>query len=190
MHVAEKLLGCYLVYNGPQGLIGGRIVETEAYMGPDDLGAHSSGGRKTERNRAMYGPRGHAYIYLIYGMYWCFNVVSGTKSLPQAVLIRALEPAFGVPLMRENFVKQNGPEAALCRGPGKLCMALGLTKDQYGEDLRGDRLFIVPGKLRKDETMKTSPRINIDYAGEWTSKPMRFYVAANPSVSGPAKLRR
>ena len=190
VHIAEKLIGCFLIHDTPNGIVGGRIVETEAYLGPDDLGAHSSGGRRTERNRAMYGPRGHAYVYLIYGMYWCFNVVCGPRDLPQAVLIRALEPVYGVGLMRQNFAAANGSESALCRGPGKLCIALGITKDQYGTDLRGNRLFLVPGKPAKSETIKTSPRINIDYAGDWAAKPWRFYLAGHPSVSGSAKLRK
>jgi DNA-3-methyladenine glycosylase len=189
--VAERLIGCYLFSNGPTGLVGGRIVETEAYLGPDDLGAHSSGGRRTERNKAMYGPKGHAYVYLIYGMYWCANVVCGPKGLPQAVLIRALESTHGLDVMRSRFRNPNGAkDSDLCRGPGKLCVALGITKAQYGADLRGDQLFLVPGTIGSDETVRTSPRINIDYAGEWATKPWRFYVAGHRSVSGPAKLRR
>jgi DNA-3-methyladenine glycosylase len=190
LHVTRDLLGAYLVHRTPAGLIGGRIVETEAYLGPDDLGAHSSGGRRTTRNEVMYGPRGRAYIFLIYGMYWCVNVVSGIQMRPQAVLIRALEPALGIDLMRANL---NSPAHAatssLCRGPGKLCKALGITRAQYGEELSGDTLFLVPGKRLAAPKVGRSPRINIDYAGEWISKPWRMYERGNPCVSGPPRLR-
>jgi DNA-3-methyladenine glycosylase len=188
--VARQLLGAYLFHRTPEGLCGGMIVETEAYQGPEDLGAHSSRGRNTDRIRAMFGPRGHAYIYLIYGMYWCFNVVAGPEGLPRAVLIRALEPLAGLDQMR---LRLNGkPEAkdhTLCQGPGKLCKALGITGADYGLDLDADKLFLVPGTC-DPALVATSPRINIDYAGEWALKPWRFYVRNHASVSGPPKMRR
>lgn len=190
--VTRDLLGAYLVHRSPDGLTAGRIVEAEAYQGPKDLGAHSSGGVMTQRTQAMFGPRGHAYVFLIYGMYWCFNVVSGIKMLPQAVLIRALEPVDGLDLMRQRVnAAPHATIASLCKGPGKLCKAMGITREHYGLDLAGDQLFLVPGKRVPPAKLGKSPRINIDYAGEpWISHPWRLYERGNPCVSGPAKLRQ
>jgi DNA-3-methyladenine glycosylase len=191
LHVCRDLIGAYLLHVTPEGVAGGRIVEAEAYLGPDDLGAHSSGGRRTERNRVMFGPGGYAYIFLIYGMYWCFNVVTGREARPHAILIRALEPVLGIDLMKTRVsAAPHAPRSSLCRGPGKLCRALAITRAQYGEDLSGDRLFLVPGPRVPAARVGRSPRINIDYAGEyWKSKPWRIYERGNPSVSGPPKLR-
>lgn len=190
LHVCRDLLGAYLFHQTRDGLIGGRIVEAEAYLGPDDLGAHSSGGRRTQRNEVMYGPRGRAYIFIIYGMYWCFNIVTGVNQKPQAVLIRALEPVVGIDLMRERLQSPaHATISSLCRGPGKLCKALGITRALYGEDLSGDTLFLVPGKRIPSSRIGRSPRINIDYAGDWISKPWRLYERSNLCVSGPPRLR-
>jgi DNA-3-methyladenine glycosylase len=190
LEVARMLLGSVLVHASPQGIAAGRIVEVEAYLGPEDKGSHSYGGKLTDRNRAMFGPRGHAYIYLIYGMYWCFNVVTGPPELPQAVLVRALDPVAGIELMRERLGQPHAPVHSLCRGPGKLCKALGITGKLYGEPLWGDRLFLVPGTSLPPEAIGTSARINIPYAGDYAHAPWRFYVRNHPAVSGPAKLRR
>lgn len=193
LEVAPTLLGNYLVHADGDRIMGGRIVELEAYCGPDDLGAHTSGGRRTARNEAMYGPKGHAYIYLIYGMYWCVNAVAGPEGEPQACLIRALEPVLGIEHMLENLQPKEGADVkltTLCRGPGKLCKALDLDKRHYGMDLLKDEFFIVPGSLRRGERIGQSPRIGIDYAGEYKDVPWRFYVKDNPCVSGPAKWRR
>ena len=190
LRVCRDLLGAYLIHETANGICGGRIVEVEAYLGPEDLGAHSSGGRRTPRNEVMYGPRGHAYIFLIYGMYWCFNVVTGINHRPQAVLVRALEPVLGIDLMKNRLSSQpHVPLASLCRGPGKLCKALGITREYNGEDLAGNRLYLVPGRRLPSSRVGRSPRINIDYAGEWIDKPWRLYERGNPCVSGPAKLR-
>jgi DNA-3-methyladenine glycosylase len=192
LSVTRDLLGAYLVHRSAEGVTAGRIVEAEAYQGPADLGAHSSGGVMTQRTRAMYGPRGHAYVFLIYGMYWCFNVVTGVRMLPQAVLIRALEPVQGFDLMRQRVnAAPHATISSLCRGPGKLCKAMGITREHYGLDLAGDRLFLVPGKRVAASKVGKSPRINIDYAGDaWINKPWRLYEGGNPCVSGPAKLRQ
>lgn len=190
LHLAQRLLGCLLVHDSPEGLTAGRIVETEAYLGPEDRGSHSYGGRLTERNRAMFGAKGHAYIYLIYGMYWCFNVVSGPPGLPQAILVRALDPVLGLDLMRQRLGAAKAPVHSLCRGPGKLCKAMGITGELYGEPLWGDRLYLVPGKPLAQEEIGASPRINIAYAGEDAHKPWRFYLRGHSAVSGPARLRR
>src|SRR5690606_3201800 len=136
-------------------------------------------------------PKGHAYIYLIYGMYWCINAVCGPVDKPQACLIRALEPVTGLDIMRDRLkAAPDSDPAVLCRGPGKLCRALGLNKAAYGADLLSDHVFLLPGGLAPGEEVGTSPRINIDYAGEYKDKPWRFYVRGNKSVSGPGKWRK
>lgn len=190
--VAEKLIGAILVSIDTEGnLTAGRIVETEAYCGPEDKGAHTYNGRRTARNEAMYGEKGHAYIYLIYGMYWCVNVVSGPKGKAQAVLIRGIEPIAGRDKMRERVsAKDSAADWTLGRGPGKLCKALGLSKDHYGLDYRGKTLFLIPNELFEEESIGVSPRINIDYADEWKDAHYRFYIKNNKSVSGPSYLRR
>src|SRR5690606_23081783 len=109
----------------------------------DDLGAHTSGGRRTARNEAMYGPKGHAYVYLIYGMYWCINAVCGPLDKPQACLIRALEPVVGLDVMARRLKATDGKAHLYCRGPGKLCRALGLDKAHYGADLLRDTVFLL-----------------------------------------------
>ncbi len=190
VEVCRDLIGAYLVHASEDGVSAGRIVEAEAYLGPEDLGAHSSGGKPTNRTRAMYGSRGHAYVFLIYGAHWCFNVVTGAPPLPQAVLIRALEPALGQDLMRERVAAKPGTaESKLCQGPGKLCRAMAISGAHYGESLSGGTLYVAPGGLRPGETIGTSPRINIDYAGDWAGKPWRYYISGHPAVSGPKALR-
>ena len=190
LSVARGLLGATLVHQSPEGVTAGRIVETEAYLGPVDKGAHSFGGRRTARNEAMFGEKGHSYVFFVYGVYWCFNVTSGPADKPQAVLVRALEPVAGVDVMRLRLGQPDAPEHALCRGPGKLCLAMGITKEQYGVDLCGTRLFLVPGKLRRGEHAGRSVRIGIDYAEEYVHKPWRFFIRGNPCVSGPKRLSR
>lgn len=191
LEVCHDIIGQFFFSQHDGIITGGRIVEAEAYCGPDDLGAHTSGGRRTARNEAMYGPKGHAYIYLIYGMYWCINAVCGPVDKPQACLIRALEPVTGLDTMRERLnAAPDADPATFCRGPGKLCRALGLNKAAYGADLLSDHVFLLPGGLTPEEEVGTSPRINIDYAGEYKDKPWRFYIRGNKSVSGPGKWRR
>ena len=180
--VAKDLLGKVLVHDSADGVACGRIVETEAYCGPEDLAAHSSGGRRTPRNEVMYGEKGHAYIYFIYGMYWCFNVTAGAVAgKPEAVLVRALEPVDGEELM----VKRRGIQNAvnLSNGPGKLCMALGLTGKQTKSDLTMPPLFISDASAVAQECIVAATRIGVDYAGEWKNQPWRFYIKDNNFVS-------
>lgn len=184
--VAPDLLGKLLVHVTPAGTASGYIVETEAYMGPEDAAAHSYGGRPTQRTQAMFGPPGHAYVYFIYGMYYCFNVVVARAGEPQAVLIRALEPAEGLALMARRRGKSEVELAKLLEsprrlrsltdGPGKVCQALAITKDQYGLDLTGDELFLTPGRSVRPEDIQVTPRINVAYAGEWAGRPWRFLL--------------
>lgn len=186
--LAPALLGKILVHKTAEGVTSGIIVETEAYIGPDDKGAHSCGGVPTARTAVMFGKGGFAYVYLIYGMYSCFNVVANVKDKPEAVLIRALEPLDGVELMK-NRRATDKPEN-LCSGPGKLCSALGITREQSGADLCKNELFILDmPELSKSEII-VSPRINIDYAEEYRDKLWRYFVKGNKFVSKVPKRYR
>ena len=176
--VARDCIGKILVRRTREGLTGGRIVECEAYRGPADLAAHSSRGR-TKRTEAMFGPPGRAYVYLLYGLSWAFNIVVAREGEPHAVLVRALEPTLGLDLMAERRRKP-ADSRLLTNGPGKLCQALGITKDDYGCDLVGDRLYLLDGPRGN---VARSPRINVDYAGVWAARPWRFYERGNRFVS-------
>lgn len=179
--LAPALLGKLLVHETPEGVAAGMIVETEAYSGPEDDGAHSYGGRLTERTRVQYGPGGYAYVFSIYGMHWCFNAVAAPAGKPEVVLVRALEPVRGLELMR----RRRGQDQAglLCSGPGKLCQALGIGKAQYGLDLCAPPLYIEAYQELPPEQIAVSPRVNIDYAEssrDWLS---RYFIAGSPYVS-------
>ena len=184
--VARRLLGCALVRELDGRRLAGVIVETEAYVGEEDLGCHASRGR-TARVEAMYGPPGHAYVYVIYGMHWCLNVVTRAVGEPHAVLIRALEPVDGADVMAE---RRRSPRtgsvpktAHLTNGPGKLCHALSIDKDLYGVDLTGDVLWIEPAAPISDEQIAVGPRVGIGYAGAWADTPLRFWIRGNRFVS-------
>ena len=176
--VAPDCIGKILVRRTPEGLAGGRIVECEAYRGPADRAAHSSRGR-TKRTEAMFGPPGRAYVYLLYGISWAFNIVVAQEGEPHAVLVRALEPTLGLELMAK---RRGNPkdQRLLTNGPGKLCQALGITKVDYGRDLAGDELFLLDGPHGK---VARSPRINVDYAGAWAARRWRFFERGNRFVS-------
>ena len=177
--MAEECIGKVLVHVTKEGVTAGRIVESEAYAGPEDLAAHSARGRRTTRTEAMFGPPGHAYMFLLYGMHWAFNAVVGPAGQPHAVLIRAIEPTLGQALMAaRRGVPARSRE--LTNGPGKLCAALGLDRAAYGLDLCGEELFLTEGP---HGAIGTSPRINVDYAGEWAKKPWRFFERDNRYVS-------
>lgn len=180
--VAPDLIGKVLVHRTVEGEAAGRIVEAEAYQGPEDRAAHSHRGRRTARTEAMFLQGGHAYVFLLYGMHWAFNVVCARADEPQAVLIRALEPLRGEALMASRRSLPPGARG-LTRGPGRLCAALGIAKAQYGVDLCARRatLFLEDGPAKGD--VRSSPRINVDYAGAHAARPWRFYEAGNPWVS-------
>ena len=169
--VARSLIGKKLVTNLPEGVTSGIIVETEAYMGALDAAAHSYRG-KTERTKIFFGAGGFVYVYLIYGMHICTNVVANVENIPEAVLIRALKPVDGVELMKIRRGKKNLRE--LCSGPGKLSQALGITKNFYGEDLCGEKIFIEPAE---NLHVAATKRINIDYADAAADYLWRFVVA-------------
>lgn len=187
--VAKELLGKILIHPIEGVALGGKIVETEAYIGAIDKAAHSYNNRRTARTEVMFGPAGFAYIYLIYGMYHCMNVVTGKEGEASAVLIRALEPLYGVQQMAVRRYHKPLEELTktqrihLTNGPGKLCAALGIDKNCYGADLLGENLFICREISEGPFEIETSKRINIDYAEEARDFPWRFYIKNNAYVS-------
>lgn len=192
--LTQSLLGSFLIHETPDGITSGMIVEAEAYIGPDDKAAHSYGGRPTERTRVMYGPPGYSYVYQIYGLHYCFNVVSGSENAPEAILIRALEPIDGIPIMIQRRKMEIAQEAGgtwphkkirlLTNGPGKLAQAMGITKEQNGWNLRNSPLRIATGQSPvESDRIATGPRIGIDYAEEARGFPWRFWLKGNPFVS-------
>jgi DNA-3-methyladenine glycosylase len=154
------------------------IVETEAYLGLDDLAAHASRGR-TERTKVMFGPAGHAYVYFIYGMHECLNVVAEREGSPGCVLIRALEPLSGLELMYERR-KWHGSRIGLANGPGKLTQALAITRQQYGVRLDEGELTIREWRNKPSFEMAVTPRIGITQCADW---PLRFVWANHPCLS-------
>lgn len=181
--VARGLLGKRLVVPSAGGArVSGDVVETEAYVGPEDRASHAFGGRRTARTETMYARGGTVYVFLVYGMHHQFNVVAASEGVPQAVLVRALEPAEGVELMRER--RGTGEDRRLTSGPGKLCRALAIDRSYNGEDLLGRRVWVEDvGRAVRDEDVSTGPRVGIDYAGDYVSKPWRFWLTGNPFVS-------
>ncbi|MGI6491454.1 MAG: DNA-3-methyladenine glycosylase [Pelotomaculum sp.] len=173
--VARRLLGNILYHASPEGITAGMIVETEAYV-QGDPACHASRGM-TNRNRVMFGAPGHAYVYFIYGMYYCFNVVTAPVGVGEAVLIRALEPLMGVPLMqsRRNRVLKRD----LCSGPAKLVQAMGITRAHNGVDLTGNELVLCRGKA-KPGAIVTTTRIGIKKGADL---PLRYYLEGNPYIS-------
>ena len=166
--VAEDLLGKLLVHQTAEHSFIGKIVEVEAYLGAHDLAAHSSKGI-TPRTRIMFGPPGFAYVYLIYGVHHCMNVVTEPEGNGAAVLIRALEPVSGI--------------TGNTRGPGLLCKAMGIDRCLNGEDLCGSRLYIGLPDESTRMTIVRRPRIGVGYAGAWADKPLRFYIKDNAYIS-------
>jgi DNA-3-methyladenine glycosylase len=182
LEVARDLLGCLLVVPTRTGRrVSGRIVETEAYRGPEDRASHAYGGRRTARTETMYGAGGTAYVYFVYGMYHQFNVVTNAADVPHAVLVRALEPVEGVDLMRRR--RGSARPRDLASGPGKLCIALGIDRGFDRADLRGDRVWIEAGAALRAREIASGPRVGIDYAGDWAARPWRFWVRDHPCVS-------
>ena len=182
VELARKLLGCLLVHRTPEGAVAGMIVEAEAYVGAVDKACHAYRNR-SERTEIMYHDGGYAYVYLIYGMHYCFNVVTGPSGEGNAVLVRALEPVIGLDLMRKR--RQTNQLQNLCSGPGKVCQALAVTKEQYGLDLcdPSSPLRLVRFRSIPDDRITSSPRINVAYAEEAAAWPWRFYVKDNVYVS-------
>ena len=177
--LAHDLLGARLVHRSESGPVGGRIVEVEAYRGPEDLAAHSARGRTT-RTATMFGLPGHLYVYLIYGLHHCLNVVAGPGEKPEAVLIRALQIDEGIDIARAR----RGPgvvDRRLAAGPGNAGRALGIDRRLDGADLLTGPVRIEPA-VRTPE-IRRGPRIGVAYAGSWATQPLRFWIADDPHVS-------
>jgi len=168
--VAKELLGKYIVCqkNGKKRI--GKIVEVEAYLGAHDLAAHSAKGL-TKRTSVMFGPPGHAYVYLIYGMYYCLNIVTEQEGHPSAILLRAIEPIKNI--------------EGRTQGPGLLCKALHIDKNLNGEDLLKSHLYIATKANPDTFKIIKRPRIGVDYAKHWAKRLLRFYIKDNPFVSKP-----
>ncbi len=182
--VAKELLGKIMVHESAEGTTEGRIVETEAYRGPEDQAAHSSGGRRTPRNEVMYGEKGHAYVYLIYGMYFCVNITAGNMfGKPEAILLRALEPVAGEKIMAKRRRVNDGDLGNLTEGPGRLCMAMGITKAENKLDVTNRPLYIKNALPVNSEEIVETTRVGVDYAGEWKNLPWRFYIKGNKYIS-------
>lgn len=167
--VAQQLLGKILVVHKQGELRAGRIVETEAYLGPHDLAAHTSRGL-TPRNQAMFGEPGHAYVYLIYGIHHCMNTVTGPVGSGSGVLLRAIEPVLNL--------------GTNTNGPGRLCKAMGIDRSDYGTDLCvPERIYLLDAPSVQSEQIMARPRIGVGYAGEWAQKPLRFYDKNSQFIS-------
>ena len=184
-HVAKALLGQRLVRVVDGDRLAGLIVEVEAYLGIQDQAAHTYRGRRTERNKSMWSDGGYAYVYFTYGMHHCMNVVAGREGQPVAVLVRAIEPVEGFHQMYQYRGKAKG-DTDLCSGPAKLCQAMHINRDLDGIDLiKNDHLFIEKTRARtyRSSHIVARPRIGVDYAGSWVTKPLRFYLKDNPYIS-------
>ena len=186
LEVARDLLGKKLVVLNRNGTrVAGIIVETEAYRGPEDRASHAYGGRRTNRTETMYGPGGTAYVYFVYGMYNQFNVVTNVENVPHAVLVRAVEPVEGLDIIRRRRAGRS--EYEWTSGPGRLCLALGIDRRLDKADLLGDRVWLEEGISISPRQIARGPRIGIDYAEKWISKPWRFWIKDNPFVSRKLK---
>lgn len=181
--VARALLGCVLWRRIGDEILAARIVETEAYLGANDLASHARRGLRSARNESMYMAGGHAYVYFTYGMHWCMNVVTQEADLAEAVLLRGAEPLHGI-----ESIRKRRPAAKrdhdLMNGPGKLCAALGIDKALDGVALNSDVLFLTGRNIVvHDDDIAVSPRVGVDNAGEAAYWPLRFYLRASRHVS-------
>ncbi|MCX5658244.1 MAG: DNA-3-methyladenine glycosylase [Planctomycetota bacterium] len=186
--LARALLGQRLVRVHRGQRLAGLIVETEAYLGVEDRAAHTFGGRRTPRNAAMWLDGGHAYVYFIYGLHFCLNVVAGRAEEPIAVLIRALEPVEGLPAMFESRGPRVTRPEQLCSGPARLCQALAIDRALDGVDLVTSQELFIEGSPRHvvpDADIVASARIGVAYAGDWADKPLRFHLRGHAHVSRP-----
>ncbi len=183
--VARDLLGVWLLRQTAEGICGGPIVEAEAYGAPDDLASHARAGL-TRRTTPMFGEVGHAYVYLVYGMHECLNVVAHSEAAAAgAVLIRAIEPVVGVDLMRARRGRPSDPDSRLCAGPARLTQAMAVDRSMDEYDLTlGEGLWLAPPPQAVAFEIASGPRIGVDYAGEqWAARPWRFWLDGHPSVS-------
>jgi DNA-3-methyladenine glycosylase len=181
--IARALLGCVLWRRIGDEVIAARIVETEAYLGANDLASHARRGLRSTRNESMYLEGGHAYVYFTYGMHWCMNVVTQEADTAEAVLLRAAEPLHGIESMRTRRPKAKR-DTDLLNGPGKLCAAMAIDKALDGLALNGDVLFLTRRDIAlADDDIAVSPRVGVDNSGEAAHWPLRFYLRASRHVS-------
>ncbi len=182
LEIARRLLGKLLVVPDDRGdRVSGMIVETEAYLGEIDKACHSYQNRRTKRTETMFAGGGIAYVTLIYGMYFQFNVVTGAVNSPHAVLVRAVEPLENIEKMRRRRAVKN--DQSLTSGPGKLCIALGINADFKNADLTGDKIWLEEYRQIENLQIAEGRRIGIDYAAEFADKPWRFWIKNNQYVS-------
>ena len=177
--VARDLLGALVVSDAGGARTSARVVETEAYLGHRDPASHGYLHRRNERNAALFGPPGSWYVYLSYGIHWCANLVCEAEGTASAVLLRALEPVEGVDTMRAR--RGRVEDRDLCSGPGKLCQALGITRELDGRMMPGAEVVLMPPTVSLPFEVVTTPRIGITKAADW---PLRFLVRGSPHVSG------
>jgi len=180
--VAAELLGTVVVSSVGGVLTAGRIVETEAYLGYDDPASHGYRHRRNTRNEALFGPPGSWYVYLSYGMHWCANLVCQRAGLASAVLLRALEPIDGMDVMRRR--RGAAPNGELCSGPGKLCQALGITRELDSVAMAGGPVVVLRSDPIAPGAIAATPRIGITKAADW---PLRFHLAGSPWTSRKEK---
>ena len=182
--IAKELLGKIIVTNFDGMITSGRIVETEAYAGIIDKASHSFGGRRTARNEHMYSPPGTAYVYICYGMHQMMNIVTNKKEIPDAILVRAIEPIKGIEIMLQRTGKKM-PDKTLTRGPGNVGKALGIFKHHSGLHLLDEQIFLLDDHQKVSENeIGSSKRIGVESAGKDALLPYRFYVKGNKYVSG------
>jgi DNA-3-methyladenine glycosylase len=179
--VARDCVGKLLVCR-ETGVLVGKIVETEAYRGPEDRAAHSFGGRRTARTEAMFGPAGRAYVFVLYGRHHHLNLVTGSVGQPEAVLVRAVEPILGLEIMSERR-NVRVDQKVLTNGPGKVCEAFAIDRSHYGRDLTRGGLFLSEDPNGRKPRVGRSPRIGVDYAGPWAQRPWRFFDRDSAYVS-------
>ncbi|MFO8052520.1 MAG: DNA-3-methyladenine glycosylase [Candidatus Omnitrophota bacterium] len=178
-YVAKNILGDFLVLRKKEHSLVGRIVETESYLGRGDDASHSFSGRRTARNEALYQQGGTIYVYLIYGLYWCFNIVTSSKTNPQGVFIRALEPVEGIKEMEKRRGKNR---KNLTNGPCRWTEAFGVDKKFLGKKIYSDQNYILQKKKRNFDIVEAK-RIGIDYAKQSKDLPLRYYIKENRFVS-------
>ncbi|MDU2373784.1 3-methyladenine DNA glycosylase [Peptoniphilus harei] len=189
VEVAKSLIGKKIIRNISGNFFCAKIVETEAYLGLEDRACHSYGGRITDRNKTLYLPGGHIYVYLIYGMYDLLNIVTRDEDHPEAVLIRGVEPLENLDGISKNRFGKAYEELStyqrknLSNGPGKLSMAIGINRSLNGKVLSKDYLYIGEGEEVPEKDLVITKRIGIDYAGEDADLPLRFCLRDNPYVS-------
>jgi DNA-3-methyladenine glycosylase len=171
--VARFFLGKFLCVQAPDGYTEGMIIETEAYGGPKDAASHAFGNRRTARTEIMFAPGGASYTYLCYGLHHLFNIVTGPKDSPQAVLIRAVRITGGQDVVRRR--RPGVAEKHWASGPGRVCAALGIGMHHYGLDLAGETIWLEDRGIKvPPREIQCTPRIGVDYAGKWAIKPWRF----------------